>query len=229
MIPIGPKPPHPRAAIITLLACALVLAACASPVRGLFPPKPCEKTEAVWLVDHGWHTGLIVKTSTLPSAARPSWAPLPAKSYPYTEFGWGDAGFYNAKKITLGICAKALLWKNPSVLHVVAMDEPPARYFPSSGLIRITISEAGGRLLGEAIAASYRRDPAGHRIDLGPGLYGESRFYAATGSYYSFNTCNVWTARTLRSTGAPMTPFWSIFARPVFFQASHFGEVIRKP
>jgi uncharacterized protein (TIGR02117 family) len=218
------------APLVSLAAC-FFLAACAAPVRGLFPPHPGQKTETFYLLEHGWHDGLIVKSDTLPRAARPDWTAPPwrGRQFKYLEVGWGDAGFYNAKKITPGITLKALFWKNPAVLHVVAMDQPPEIYFRDSGLVRVTVSEEGYRRLCDYLAAAYKTDAGGHRIDLGPGLYGESRFYAATGFYYSFNTCNVWTARALRATGVPVSPACSIFARPLFNQATHFGVLVRKP
>ncbi len=208
----------------------LMLAGCACPDRGLFPPKPGEKTETVWLVDHGIHTGVIAKTSTLPADVRPGWKTQPKGTrYEFTEFGWGDDGFYNAKHVTLGITLKALFWKNPAVLHVVAMDKPPERYFPYSGLVRITMSEEGYRRFCAFLEKSYATDAQGKHIEHGHGIYGESRFYRATGYYYFPNTCNVWTAHALRSAGAPMTLANSVLAQPVYDQACHFGTVIRKP
>ena len=38
---------------------------------------------------------------------------------------------------------------------------------------------------------------------LGPGLYGDSRFYPAWESFHLFRTCNVWTAQALRAAGLP--------------------------
>ncbi len=202
-------------------------AGCAAPVRGLFPPKPGEKTETVYVVDHGWHTGLILKSDTLPPAAQPEWSGF--RGSKYMEVGWGDDGFYRAKTVTLGITLKALFWRNPAVLHVVAMDKPPEIYFPYSGIVRVSVGEEGYRHLCDYLAASYGIDPNGHRVDLGKGIYGESRFYRATGHYYFPNTCNVWTAHALRATGAPISPACSITAGGVFSQAEHFGVLIRKP
>ena len=40
--------------------------------------------------------------------------------------------------------------------------------------------------------------------------------------------CNKWTARGLRATGAPITPFYAIRAANVFSQASKFGTTVRE-
>jgi hypothetical protein len=41
-------------------------------------------------------------------------------------------------------------------------------------------------------------------MPLAPGLYGDSRFYPARERFSLLNTCNVWTARVLRSGGLPV-------------------------
>lgn len=50
----------------------------------------------------------------------------------YLEIGWSDDGFYCAEKVTVEIALHALFWRNPAVLHVVAMDEDPLVFFPYS-------------------------------------------------------------------------------------------------
>ena len=203
------------------------VAGCASPVPGLFPPKPGQKTETVYLVDHGWHVGLAVKSDRLPRAARPDWSGF--RGSQFLEIGWGADEFYRSGKVTVGNTLKAMFLRNPTVLHVVAMDKPPEIYFPHTGLVRVTVSERGYGRLCDYLAAAYARDASGREIDLGKGLYGESRFYRSTGYYFFLNTCNEWTARALRVTGAPIVPSCSLFAGNVFSQTAHFGAVVRKP
>ena len=210
------------------LVILFALSGCATSTR-IFPPKPGEKTETIYLVDQGKHCDIIARIVALPPAARPGWKMPPHTTYLWAEYGWGDDGFYNAKKITLGITLKALFWKNPAVLHVVAMDKTPEKYFPYAGLIRINISEEGSRRFGDFLAATFKTDAAGHHHERGPGIYGESRFYDATGYYYFPNTCNVWTAHSLRAAGLPICLFNSVLATPVFDQASHYGTVIKRP
>jgi len=45
----------------------------------------------------------------------------------------------------------------------------------------------------------------GHQ-DLGPGLYGSSRFYRAVGTFHAFNVCNHWIAGLLDAAGVPTAP-----------------------
>jgi uncharacterized protein (TIGR02117 family) len=215
--------PRPCVAFCLL---ASALTGCLGPVAGVFPPKPGEPTETVFIVNHWWHTGIVVETQALPESARPSW-PAAAQSR-YLEIGWGDDGFYRAEKPTLGIALRSVFWRNPAVLHVVALDREPIDYFPEGGIVRVAVSTNGFNRLCRYLSASYAtQGPGWSPIDLGQGIYGDSRFYRATGHYYFPNTCNVWTARALRSTGAPITPCYAARAENVFNQASEFGTVER--
>lgn len=215
--------------VITTAIMNLVLilfTGCLSPVPGLFPTRKGERTETVFVVNHGWHTGIVVPAEHLPTTARPAWTTN--SSCKYLEVGWGDDGFYRADRITSGIALRAMFWRNPAVLHVVAMDKPPDKYFPYSGIIAITVGTNGFNHLCSYLSESYATNATGTHIDLGKGIYGNSRFYRGTGHYYFPNTCNKWTARALRTTGAPITPFYSIRAANVFNQSRNLGTVIRE-
>lgn len=200
---------------------------CAGPVQGLFPPARDEPTETIFVVNHGWHTGIVVPTDRLPRQALPSW--MPALRSRFIEMGWGDDGYYRAENVTSGMAARALIFSNPAVLHVVAMNSRPDTAFPSSGVIRITLSREGFQNLCRFLIDSYAFGADGEPVDLGKGLYGTSRFYRATDRYYFPNTCNRWTARALRAAGTPITPFYAIMAENVFSQCRKFGVVLREP
>lgn len=215
--------------IVTTTALNLLLlvgTGCLGPVPGVFPAATGERTETIFVVNHGWHTGVVVPSARLPATARPPWDAVSRSRY--LEFGWGDDGFYRAEKVTPGIALRAMFWRNPAVLHVVAMDEPPDVYFPYSGIIRITVSTNGFNRLCAYLSESFATCADGTPIDLGKGIYGTSRFYRATGHFYFPNTCNKWTARALRATGAPITPFYAVRAENVFNQSRKFGVIERE-
>lgn len=198
---------------------------CLGPVKGLYPPAAGAPTHPVYVVSHGWHTGLVVPRAGLPAGLLPEADELPTAEY--LEFGWGEDRFYRAKDPGIVDGAKALFWRNPSVLHVVGFRGPPARFFPDFTMVRVELSEPGMAQLCAFVRESYARDAAGKAQPLGPGLYGEGRFYRATGSYYFPKMCNFWTARALRRAGCPITPAWTISAGNVMFQARGFGTVVQ--
>jgi hypothetical protein len=63
-------------------------------------------------------------------------------------------------------------------------------------------------------------------LNLGPGIYGDSTFFRANGKYYFPNTCNVWTARGLKTAGVPIVPELCGAALPVLAAAHNVGETI---
>jgi uncharacterized protein (TIGR02117 family) len=211
-----------------LLLAALVAGGtgCLSPVKGVFPPAAGTPHRTVHIVSHGWHTGVIVSRADIPTNVWP--AQRDFARFEFLEVGWGDDGFYRADKITTGITLKALFWGNPSVLHVVGFNEPPATYFSKSKLARVELSPEGFARLCQFIDTSYTRTAAGNTIPLGSGIYGHSEFYRANGSYYFPHTCNHWAAGALRAAGCPVTPLCSVTAGCVMGQVRRFGVVERR-
>ncbi|WP_456377242.1 DUF2459 domain-containing protein [Thiolapillus sp.] len=79
----------------------------------------------------------------------------------------------------------------------------------------------------DGIGDSFARNAAGSASDLGPGLYGNSRFYLSRERYHLFNTCNVWVARQLRRAGLPINPVRSIRVEGLMSRVRKFGRVIQ--
>ena len=206
---------------------SLLFQGCVGPNPELFPPKLGEKTQTVYLLNHGWHTGLVIPTAALDNQTCPP-APFFRNEGQAVEFGWGDEGFYRAQKITSGLSVRAMFWPTSTVLHCVVVEKSVEQFFPKSGIIKITLSEAGFKKMCSFLASTYHRNTDGTPISLGPGLYGHSQFYKAHGKYYIFNTCNKWTARALRAAGCPISPFYALRAENVFSQTSKFGTTIRE-
>lgn len=208
----------------------LFVAGCAPPVffRGQSPFHPDaalpEQTRTAYVVGHGWHTGIVLDTTDVDVNDWPEI--IDFKHRRYVEIGWGDEGFYRAQSVDIGLAARAIFTPTPSVLHIVGFDAHPQHVFLGSDLIELRVSEEGYRRMCRAIQATYARDAAGRSLPLGPGLYGESRFYRANGSYYYPNTCNVWTARMLREAGLPMTLPFSTTAGGVLRQVRSHGRVL---
>lgn len=161
----------------------------------------------VFVVNHGWHTGLALSYPE----ARP-YLPMIGDTFAgssYLEIGWGDEGFYRSKEITIGLTLKAIFWPTDSVLHLVEVPIQPQNYFPESEVKRVRLGQPGFTRLMSYIQASFKVDAEGRAIELSEGNYGRrSRFYRAKGTYYLFNTCNSWTERALESGGmeASITP-----------------------
>src|SRR5262249_9142288 len=144
----------------------------------------------------------------------------------YLEAGWGDRDFYQAPKAGLGILLQAALASPASVLFVIGMPTTVTQYFPGGDIIEIPLAQQGLEELAEFIHATYKRDPTGKTIPLGPGNWHKhSTFYLAEGQYSLFNTCNSWTSQALQAAGLPIRK--ALKAAGVMRQAQQYGRVIQ--
>ena len=210
---------------IWILFLAASCSACTAPVRDVPAPSEIEPHKTIYLVSHGWHAGIVLRRTDIPDSNWPALGDFPNAQY--MEVGWGDMDFYLTADPHWGLTLKAALWPTASALHITGFNGPVLAYFPYSEIIRIELSSAGFEHLSHTIAASFALDEAGNATLLGPGLYGNSRFYLSRETYHLFNTCNVWTARVLRAAGLPITPARAITAEDLLSQARKFGIVVQ--
>jgi uncharacterized protein (TIGR02117 family) len=207
------------AAFVVLLGLTLVTARHGNP--GIYPPAPGADSVEIFLVNHGYHTGIVLpRAATADIGERRGLAALVAvtarfAAFSSLEIGWGDEGFYRAAPtigaVTVPLALRALFWPgNPSVVHVVGLNESPPTVFADSELVSIRLSTDGFAGMLALLDASFARTGRGELTELGPGLYGTSLFYRAVGAFHIFNVCNHWVARLLDAAGVPTSPVLSI-------------------
>src|SRR5512134_2361869 len=107
-------------ALVGLMVLGAVAAGCVGSIEGLYPPAPAEPVKPIYVINHGWHTGIAVRRADLPDGVRPEGADVADSEY--VEVGWGDRAFYMAPEGTVGLALKAVFWPSPGVLHVVGFD-----------------------------------------------------------------------------------------------------------
>ena len=172
-----------------------------------------QRTNEVYIVNHGWHTGIIVSAAAITEVI-----PELADRFgdiKYIEIGWGDKGFYQAKKITFGLSLKAIFWPTESVVHAVAINDDPDAYFINSETIRLCFNDSEINSMLEFIKNSFYHTDEDQVKSLEKGIYGDSQFYKGTGDYYLLNTCNKWTAKGLSSAGLDILPTFKLTAESV--------------
>ncbi len=182
-------------------------------------PKPSvlqdgPKTATAYVYSNGWHTDIVLRRGDIPDHLIPEKERF--ETAVYLKFGWGDRGSYMATDPGVWLALKAALWPSAGVLHVVGFDNPPATEFSAAEIVTIPMTTAALKALTGYIDDSIDRSEAPYT--LGPGLYGDSIFYAATGRFHMFNTCNTWTARALATSGVAITVFGSWTAESVMRQ-----------
>jgi uncharacterized protein (TIGR02117 family) len=212
------------ASAVATVTCALLsLGGCAyfKDWRHLPTSKSDEVT--IYVVSHGWHTGIVVPRNQL--GEHLAFVPKQLGEYPFYEFGWGEKDFYQAPENTVLLALKASLWVNESTMHVATLPLTPDQYFPASETVTLHVSTNGLHKLTTALAASFATDAQDKAIYTSNGLYGErSGFFDGVGSYHFFNTCNTWTARMLNTAGVPTTTVLTLSAGSVIKQSKRAAE-----
>lgn len=199
--------------------------ACAEPRGNPASPGQEEPAVVIFLVAHEGHTGIAVPRAEIPAGSWPENRDFPRADF--LEVGWGDRDFYMGRDQGVWGTLKAALWPTPSVVHVVGVRGSVAQYFRASEVVELKLSRDGFDRLIRYISDAYERTGAAPAASLGPGLYGESRFYPARESFHLFRTCNVWTARALRAGGLSIDD--SITSEGLMSQAREIGELVNAP
>jgi len=210
---------------LLLLTICVVLVDCAAAPGPKVPVQAFAPATRVYLVNHGWHVGVVVPRAKIPEGVWPQHRFFPDAEY--LEVGWGDKRYYMTPDPPLGIMLSAALFPTPSVLHIVGFSGAVDSAFPQNEIIGIDLSEDGFRRLCRYIESSYASDGDGTGQFAGPGLYRESAFFLSRESYHAFNSCNVWTARALREAGCPIVPESTFTAEQLMSRVARFGSVVR--
>lgn len=207
-----------------MLVLVLFFAGCAGPVPSLYPDDDDKRPIPVYVISHGWHVGLAIESRHI-KPALPSHEKIPDATH--LKFGWGDHRYYTNSDAGFWLMLRAALLPTRSVLHVVGINRPVDHYFPNSTIVKIMVTEEGADRLAGYISDHFNR--VGTRAQVAAdGLYAGSVFFEATESYYFPRTSNKWTARALRKTGFPITPFYAITSGNVLHQAKKHGEIIQE-
>lgn len=211
IIPVDSGLPGPVNLLAGLLLCALALcSACTATTK---VPASCageEHSASIYVVNQGWHAGLIVRRADIPAGLWPEKTDFPAADY--LELGWGDWDYYQADVPGLWMTLKAALWPTASVLHVAGVQGTVADRYGGFEIIRLDVAGSRFVRLAAYIDRSFARNNRARVRPLGPGWSGDSLFYPARGKFHLFNTCNGWIASALEASGYPMGLLWPITA-----------------
>jgi uncharacterized protein (TIGR02117 family) len=209
---------------LLLIIICLIFAGCLNPVRDLYPDNPDLRNVPVYVVSHGWHAGFAIESEFILDQI-PEHSELPDTKF--LKFGWGDARYYSNPDAGFWILLRAALLPTKSAIHVVGFDIPVELYFSGSKVVEIKITEDGAAELGKFIDQTIKKDNAGNPIYYADGLYRSSVFLEAEKSYIFPRTSNKWTAKAIRKTGYPISPFYAFTSGNVIKQASEDGILIQ--
>ena len=202
--------------IAGFLAAVALAAGCAMPAAEREPARS-GPLHAVWVVDHGWHTAIVVRRDQVDPALWPEVRDF--LGAPLVEVAWGDRDFYMARNATGWLAVKAAFFTSGSVLHIGGLNESTLAGFPAGAVVELAVPRTGFDAMTRFFHDEYQSDGAGRPARLERGLDGTSWFYAARSRYHLFNTCNTWVARALRQAGLDVTPAGTVTAGGVMQQA----------
>jgi uncharacterized protein (TIGR02117 family) len=196
-----------RTAILLLMAC-LTLGAC-SHKRTV---ADSERSQVVYVVRRGWHTGVALATADWPQRDWPLLSSFADARY--LEFGWGDAAFYQADKPTVGMALAAALWPSATVVEVVPLQAAPPLGADDYESVALHVSNAELKAIASSLDASFAQpiNPTGKTYRTAGG---EVRFYHARGKFHLFRMCNRWTAELLELAGCAVSPRLTVTAGAV--------------
>ena len=198
-----------RTHCLVFIACLwtlVFLEVCASSAQDPQLSQPGAPAKVIYVVSHGWHTGIALKREDIPTTVL--WPELTDFAQnDYIEVGWGDGDYYPAPETTWSMTIKAGFSSTRSVLHVAGFNEPVRKFFAASEVVEVALSDEAFKELCAFIARTHERVPGDEGGKIPPGLYGNSRFYPAQGKFRVFYNCNTWVAEALRAAGLPMNRF----------------------
>jgi uncharacterized protein (TIGR02117 family) len=206
----------------------------------LFPGRSEEASIPIFVVSHGYHSGLVLPLTDLLHEAQLQRLRVLEEVlqrfsiFEYLELGWGDDGFYHnvrtAADLRAGEALRALfLPGNKSVVHVVGLYNGPRETFPFADIVSISLTQPGFSRLVLKLDQSFASEDKVHAEDLGVGLYGPSEFYKANGNFNLFNVCNHWVARLLAAAGVPTNPLLSTLPKGLFWDLVWRAHAIALP
>ena len=140
-----------------------------------------------------------------------------ADRYQYLSFGWGDRQFFMNAAFDPITIFDVLFLPGPSVMHVWGHPESKLQLGTGFELKQVNLSKAQYLKLTQFINNTFEHSTDDRTIYLKQGLYPNSGFYEAKGSYSAVHTCNSWTAEALRVADVN-TPLWAALAPAVMNQ-----------
>jgi uncharacterized protein (TIGR02117 family) len=210
---------------VLLLVVLHALGACAAPQPNPVAPKGEGPGIPIYLVTQDGHSGIAVRRADIPAGVWPEIRDFPDADY--LEVGWGEREYYYGRdQGFLGTLRAAFGPNNRSVLHVAGVRGSLTANIPASEIVELMLSREGFERLARYIHDAYDRAGSPVVAPLGPGLYGDSRFYPGRESFNLSRTCNVWAARGLRAAGLPIED--SITLEGLMSQARRIGTVVQQ-
>lgn len=170
----------------------------------------------VYVVQEGWHTGIIFKTNDVDSTIWPEIVHYRNKKF--VDVGWGDEKFYQVPGYPFFTAARAVLLPTQSVLRVFPYSTPIlSAYFEDSRILKIDVNRQELDNISRFIAESYQRNENGE-AQLSQLYENNNHYFLSTRNYHLFRTCNTWVALGFKESGFDVRSFFVLYGKQLFKQ-----------
>ncbi len=153
------------------------------------------------------HTDLLIPMTPAVRArfdfAADAGVPVTVAGAEWLLVGWGAREFYTTAGTYADITAHAV-WTGVTGDDAVMRLDVIGHIDDFTPIPLIDLDAVQFAALIDAIAGTFTRDGAGRPIVIDhPGFSGTDRFFAATGPFHIFRTCNVWIGQIFTTAGIP--------------------------
>lgn len=191
-----------RTARLTSWVLMFALSACAA----IDPPMPSpagfvetgQTHTSIAVVQRDWHSDVCLRVQDLDA-----WVITLARGFEGATvlcFGFGERQYVVERRHDPLTMIGAMFPSRATILMTV-LRATPEEAFGAQNVIEAPLGDAGLDGIQRFLRESIETDAAGNPLRLADGPYPGSLFFAASGTYDLFHTCNTWTARALRSAG----------------------------
>ncbi len=169
----------------------------------MLPPAPLDVP--IDFVERSWHTEICLAPADLSGK-------LATLTREFADphllcIGFGERQYMMEHDHSVGVMLASLAPSEAVVLAIPLWVPPAEAYDTASGqasVLPLHISRPGADNLSGFIWRSLQLGADGRPVVLRTGLNQGSLFFAASGAYDAFATCNTWTASALRAAGLPI-------------------------
>ncbi len=170
------------------------------------------RAPTIYVIEHGWHTDIALPVDQLtgPSERLKQYFP-DAK---YLAIGFGDRHYMMTQRTTFDDVLAAI-FPGPSALLITGLSVRPSDIFAAGTVAGFYVPDTGMAKIDDLLWRSFERDRMDQPMPLGDGADPDSVFYASTGTYDIFHTCNTWSAEILRQGGLAVSTNGVVFTSQV--------------
>ncbi|HSA87556.1 MAG TPA: DUF2459 domain-containing protein [Nitrospira sp.] len=202
----------------------MLLSACASPVKSLWPVPPESAAHTMYVSIDTWHAMIAFPTQPEGSDQLSAFSiEGNTPQHLFEEWGYAERAWYLEGKTGLSGIIRALFWPTEGVVEVGYYDRVWAERTPQppSAIFSFRLSEEGYQRLRRHLHATLlSEDPVAS--------FGQSVFYPAKRSYHLFHTCHQYAALTLREAGLPVLPFWAFNRTSLAWQLRRAARLVEE-